>query len=88
MAIGKKKLTWKPYGNANGGRWFKKIDYKCRYFGSAANKSDRAAYRQALSKYRAFMERRDAEQLQLVRIKQKQQESVATGRAPEYAAWA
>lgn len=87
MTASRKELTWKPYGNAKGGRWFKKVDNKCRYFGSAPNKSDRSAYRKAVSKYRAFMEQRDIDQLQLDRIARKQKEFEANGSPPEYAAW-
>lgn len=89
MASQKKELTWKPYGQGrSGGRWFKKIDIKCRYFGSADNKSDRTAYRKAVSKYREYMEQRDVAQLQLVRLERKQREFASTGRAPELAGWA
>lgn len=44
MTVSRNELTWKPYGIAKGGRWFKKVNNKCRYFGSAPNKSDRRAY--------------------------------------------
>lgn len=88
MVIAKKELTWKPYGNARGGRWFKKIDNKCEYFGTAKNKSDREAYRKALANYRRFMRQRDKVQLRLDRLEKKQEEFTAAGRAPKYAAWA
>lgn len=67
------QLTFKPYANAKGGRWSKKIKGKVHYFGTAPNKSDRASYRQAVEKWRAHLEaeavkdRENADVMALVR---------------------
>jgi len=56
MSIRNKELTWKPYhGTHKGGRWFRKVDGKRVYFGTARTNSDRAAYQQAEEKFRQFM---------------------------------
>lgn len=61
------ELTWKPYGNRKGkrikgGQWVKVIDGKQKSFGSASMKSDRQGYREALKKYRHFMDERETDQ--------------------------
>lgn len=84
----KKELSWKPYhGKRKGGRWFKKIDGDCVYFGSSPNKSDAPAYRKAVSEYRKFQRQREQEEEKLDRIKNYEEIFKQTGRDPKYAAW-